>query len=78
LIIESPADLVDTDWGRRLLIKLVAVAVAGLIGSYHHRVAVPALHSGGSTAVFHRTLLTEAALLVGVVVVTSWLVVAMP
>jgi len=78
LIIESPADLVDTDWGRRLLIKLVAVAVAGLIGSYHHRVAVPALHSGGSTAVFRRTLLTEAALLVGVVVVTSWLVVAMP
>ncbi|MDA2958850.1 MAG: CopD family protein [Actinomycetota bacterium] len=78
MIIDSPTDLVDTDWGRRLLIKLAAVAAAGLIGLYHHRVAVPTLHAGGSTAVFRRTLLTEAALLVGVVVITSWLVVAMP
>jgi putative copper export protein/methionine-rich copper-binding protein CopC len=78
MIIDSPTDLVDTDWGRRLLIKLAAVAAAGLIGLYHHRVAVPTLHAGGSTAVFRRTLLAEMAVLVGVVVITSWLVVAMP
>jgi hypothetical protein len=45
---------------------------------YHHRVAVPTLHAGGSAAVFRRTLLAEMAVLVGVVVITSWLVVAMP
>lgn len=78
MIIDSPTDLIDTDWGRRLLIKLAAVAAAGLIGLYHHRVAVPSLHAGGSTAVFRRTLTAEAAALIGVVVVTSWLVVAMP
>jgi copper transport protein len=78
MIIDSPTDLVDTDWGRRLLIKLAAVAAAALIGLYHHRVAVPTLHAGGSTAVFRRTLLAEMAVLVGVVVITSWLVVAMP
>jgi len=78
MIIDSPSDLVETDWGRRLLVKLIAVAVAGVIGGYHHRVAVPALRAGGSAAVFRRTLVAEAAVLVGVVVVTSWLVVAMP
>lgn len=78
MIIDTPNDLIDTPWGRRLLAKLVAVALAAGLGGYHHRVVVPALRASGNTAMFQRTLALEAALLMCVVAVTSWLVVSMP
>lgn len=78
MIIDTPRDLIDTPWGRRLLVKLVAVALAAGLGGYHHRVVVPALRVSGDTVMFRRTLALEAALLMSVVAVTSWLVVSMP
>lgn len=78
MIIDTPSDLIDTPWGRRLLVKLVAVALAVGLGGYHHRVVVPALRVSGDTVMFRRTLALEAALLMSVVAVTSWLVVSMP
>ena len=78
MIIDAPSDLIDTPWGRRLLVKLVAVALAAGLGGYHHRVVVPALRVSGDSAMFRRTLALEAVLLMSVVAVTSWLVVSMP
>lgn len=78
MIIDAPSDLIDTPWGRRLVVKLVAVALAAGLGGYHHRVVVPALRVSGDTVMFRRTLALEAVLLMSVVAVTSWLVVSMP
>lgn len=78
MILDTPSDLIDTPWGRRLLLKITAVLAAGLIGAHHHWRVVPNLRSDGSTRQFRQSLVVEALLLVTVVVVTSWLVVAMP
>lgn len=78
MIVDGPGDLFNSQWGRRLLVKVAAVIAAGLIGAHHHWRVVPNLRSNGSTRQFRQSLVVEALLLVTVVVVTSWLVVAMP
>jgi copper transport protein len=70
-------DYVDTTWGRRLLVKLAAVAVAAALGGYHHFVAIPRHHHGDSAAL-RRSLGAEAVALVGVLVLTTFLVRASP
>jgi copper transport protein len=72
LIVDTPGDFADTPWGRRLLIKLAAVAIAATIGTYHHFRAVPA----GTD--LHRSLAVEAVALLGVLVITAFLVRASP
>jgi copper transport protein len=72
LIVETPGDYVDSPWGRRLLIKLAAVAVAAAIGTYHHFRAVP------TGADLRRSLTVEALALLAVLVVTALLVRASP
>ena len=71
-IVDAPGDYVDTPWGRRLLIKLAAVAVAAAIGTYHHFRAVP------TGADLRRSLTVEAAALLAVLVVSAFLVRASP
>lgn len=71
LIVDSPSDAVSSPWGRRLLIKLAAVALAAGLGAHHH-FRTPA---GGRLG---RTLAVEAAALTGVLVVTTLLVRASP
>ncbi len=78
MIVDGPGDFFNSQWGRRLLVKVAAVIAAGLIGAHHHWRVVPNLRSDGSTRQFRQSLVVEALLLVTVVVVTSWLVVAMP
>ena len=77
-ILDGPGDLVDTAWGRLLAVKLVLVVVAAGLGAYNNRVLVPALTAGedGAPARFARVLGVEAVVLVGIVVVTAWLVAA--
>lgn len=70
-VLDSFAALTDSPWGRRLLIKLAAVAVAVAVGAWHH--VRPA---AGRRLV--RTLATEAAVLTAVLVVSSLLVRASP
>ncbi len=43
MIIDSPGDLTDTTWGRRLIVKVIGVALAAMIGGYHHVRVVPGL-----------------------------------
>lgn len=70
-VVERLGDVVDSPWGRRLLIKLAAVAVAAALGAYHHFRDVDPHR-------LRRTLAVEAAALVGVLVVTAFLVRASP
>lgn len=72
LIVDTAGDFVDTPWGRRLLIKLAAVAVAATIGTYHHVRAVP------TGADLRRSLTVEAVALLGVLAVSAFLVRASP
>lgn len=46
LILDGPSGLTDTEWGRRLLVKVAAVGAAALLGAYHHLRVVPRLSSG--------------------------------
>lgn len=75
MIVEGPSDLVDTDWGRTLLVKTGVVAVAAALGAYHHFVAVPAAESTPSRS-SRLALAVETGVLVVVVVATSFLVTA--
>lgn len=79
-IVDDPADIVSTTWGRLLLMKVALVVVAAAIGAYNHFVIVPRLDDAATGAdhqtTLRRTVSIEAALLVAVVVVTAALVVA--
>ncbi|MEU5941072.1 CopD family protein [Micromonospora sp. NPDC047548] len=76
LILERPAHLVTTDWGRMLLVKVALVAVVSLVGLYNTRHVVPRLDDRAmdSTQLLRRTVLVEALLMVAVVLVTAILV----
>jgi copper transport protein len=77
-ILDDVGEITGTVWGRRLTIKLVAVAVAVAIGAYHHVVTVPRLESGdhdpGLAARTRTTLVLEAIVLTFVVVATTFVV----
>ena len=66
----------STAFGRVLVAKVVVVGVIAGIGTYNHKVLVPALHDGGEDTEhrFRRTVTTEAALFGVVLVLTALLV----
>lgn len=71
MIIDDWGDLTGTDWGRALLVKTGAVAIAVAIGGYHHWVVVPALERGADGRTRPGvTLAIEAVVLMFVVAVT--------
>jgi copper transport protein len=73
--------LTSTGYGRLLLVKLGAVSVIAALGAYNHLRLVPALGRGKVTAALaqlKRTMRLEALALVGVVAITSVLVVVTP
>jgi copper transport protein len=77
-VLERPGDLTATEWGKALLIKLAGVVLAAAIGGYNHFRLRPALvadpQQPALLTVLRRTLAIEAALFVGIVVVTAWMV----
>lgn len=79
LVADSFGELTGTPWGRVLLLKTGAVALAALGGAYNHFRLVPALESDPDSPELHaelRSTLTAEAIMLGfVVVVTAWLVV---
>lgn len=74
MIVDGLGDFTGTEWGRVLLVKVAAVAVAALVGGYNHFVVVPALEAASSNdAMATRARVTigiEAVLLSVVVAVT--------
>ncbi len=78
MIIDDMSSLTDSTWGRLLIVKLLAVATAGVIGAVHHWRVVPRIESNDSQVSFRQTIVVEFAVLMLVITASSWLVVAMP
>lgn len=80
MILDAPGDLFGTSWGRILLVKTAAVAVAAGLGAFNHFRLRPALEQRPDDPALARELRTslsiESAVLVGVVVLTAFLVAA--
>ncbi len=80
LVLDAPGDLFATEWGRLLLVKLLAVAVASGLGAYNHFKLRPALertpHDPALARHLRVSLTIESAVLAGVVVLTALLVAA--
>ena len=79
-IVESFDDVVSTQWGRVLIAKLFAVAVAAGIGAFNHFRLRPALEQRPDDPALavelRRTLTIESTVFFVIVVLTSWLVAA--
>lgn len=71
LVLDAPAELTGTEWGRRLLVKTTAVGAAAAFGAYHHLVVRSGRSVDPRTA--RRVLAVEAALLTVVVVLSALL-----
>lgn len=80
LVLDSFGELTGTPWGRILLLKTGAVALAMIGGAYNHFRLLPALESDPESPELldelRSTVTAEAIMLVFVVVVTAWLVAA--
>lgn len=76
LILDRPAHLVTTSWGRVLLVKVMLVAVVAVVGLYNSRHIVPKLDQRtlDPTHRLRRTVLVEAVLMLSVVLITAVLV----
>lgn len=78
IILDGPGELASTPWGRILLVKVLVVAAAGGAGAYNHMVLLPAMadrsHDEALMAHFRKVVTAEALVLVGVAVLTAWLV----
>lgn len=79
-VLDSFSDLTGTEWGRLMMIKTAAVAIAAGAGAYNHFALVPHLAADpgdAETARRLRSVLTaEAVVLCAVAVVTAFLVAA--
>lgn len=71
-MLQGPADLLNTPWGRLLSFKLVLFAAVGLLGAWHWRTADRRLADGGAGAV-RKSLTLEVALAAAVLLVTGFL-----
>ncbi|SDD15177.1 copper resistance CopC/CopD family protein [Auraticoccus monumenti] len=79
LVLERWADLVGTEYGRALLVKLGLVAVVLVLAGWNRRVVLPRLDGDGEAwSGLRRTLLNELGLLVAVVALTGVLISADP
>lgn len=80
LVLDSFGELTGTPWGKILLLKTAAVAIAATGGAYNHFRLLPALEaepeSSDRLATLRSTLTAEAVMLLFVVAVTAWLVAA--
>ncbi len=78
MIVDDAGQLTGTDWGRRLLVKIGAVAVAASIAGVNHWVLVPRVRRGdaGIGRPLRAAVLLELFVLAFVLVVTLLLVTA--
>lgn len=80
LIVEGPADLWETGWGRVLAAKVAVIGVIGVLGAHNHRVVVPGLleqpDDPALIADLRRTTGVEACLFVLALALTGVLVLA--
>ncbi len=78
LVLDAPGDLFSTDWGRVLLVKIGAVALAAGLGGYNHFALRPALEARPDdpevAAHLRVSLLIESVVMVAVIVITAVLV----
>jgi copper transport protein len=76
LILDEPAQLLTTPWGRVMAAKLVLVGVVALLGYANNRYAVPALDAWRphTARMLRRTVAVEGAVMVAVLAVTAVLV----
>jgi copper transport protein len=79
-VLDSFGELTGTVWGRVLLLKTAAVAIASGFGAYNHFVLLPALDAAPDDpeveAAVRSSVTAEGILLTFVVVVTASLVAA--
>ncbi|MDH3683804.1 MAG: copper resistance protein CopC/CopD [Acidimicrobiia bacterium] len=78
IILDSPAELWSTPWGRLLIVKFLAVACAAGLGAYNHFMVIPWMNDDpfdDSRSVWLRNMVTvEAFVLASVIAVTALLV----
>ncbi len=72
-VLQTPAELVNTAYGRTLLLKLVGVGALLLLAALNKLVLVPKLLAAGSTSALQTSIKIETGVALGVLVVTSWL-----
>lgn len=79
-VLDSPGELTSTEWGKTLLLKTGAVALAAVGGAYNSFRLRPALEAAPDDpeldAEFRGTLVAEAILLTFVTILTAWLAAA--
>ncbi|MEX0790898.1 MAG: CopD family protein, partial [Actinomycetota bacterium] len=77
-ILDSPGELLSTEFGRLLLLKIAAVVAAAAVGGYNHLFVIPELvrspADGYASERLRETVRIEAWILVGVVGLTAVLV----
>ena len=77
-ILDAPSELATTSWGRVLVLKVIAVAVAAGIGAYNHFAVVPVLDRDPTddtmTDRLSRLVRTEGVILLIVIALTAILV----
>lgn len=80
IVLDSPAELWQTPWGRLLIAKTLLVGVAVVGGGYNHLVLIPQLEASPDSpelaAEFRAAVTIESVVLGAVVVVTGFLVAA--
>ena len=72
-LLESPMDLLNTDYGLAFLLKLGLVLVVLGVAAMNKLIIVPVLLSSGSTARLQTSIRIELAVAVAILVVTSYL-----
>lgn len=80
VILDSPAELVTSGWGRLLIAKTTIVAVAAIAGAYNHKILIPALTQSPNDANlaehFRLVVTVEAIAIASVILATALLVAA--
>lgn len=79
VILDSPAQLWSTDWGKVLIAKVLVVGLAAGIGGYNHFKLIPRVEAGGDrggagVARLGVSLRAEAAVMLAVLALTAVLV----
>jgi putative copper resistance protein D len=72
-LLESPMDLLTTDYGLALLLKLCLVLVVLTVAAMNKLIIVPILLNSGSTARLQTSIRLELAVATGILLVTSFL-----
>lgn len=70
-VLDAPADLVGTQWGRALLVKSGLVLFTVALGAHHHRLVARRRGDGVLPTSVSRSIAVEAVLIAGVVVAAA-------